>query len=64
MAERQFAVGAGIDGRTEPVRAADDEHQVFACAHFLLQPLGIFDRAKLAPVLIEQNNIHCWRESR
>ena len=62
LGERQFAVGALIDGVAETVGAADDERQVFARRHLLLEIVGEFDRAELASVFVEQNNVHGGRE--
>ncbi len=63
LGERQFAVGALIDGIAETVGAADDERQVFARRHLLLEVIGELNRAELASVFVEQNDIHGGRES-
>lgn len=62
LGERQFAVGALIDRVAKTVGAADDERQVFARRHLLLKVIGEFDRAKLAAVFVQQNDIHGGRE--
>ena len=62
LRERQFAVGALIDGIAEAVGSADDERQVFAGRHLLLKVIGELDRAELASVFVEQNNVHGGHE--
>ena len=62
LGERQFAVGALIDGVAETVGAADDERQVFARRHLLLEVIGELNRAELAAVFVQQNDIHGGRE--
>ena len=63
LGERQFAVGALIDGIAEAVGSSDDERQVFAGRHLLLKVIGELDRAELASVLIEQDDVHSRRET-
>ena len=58
LREGEFAVCPLIDSRTETVRAADDEDQVFARAHFLLQEIRKLNGAELAAVFIEQEDVH------
>ena len=58
LRERQFAVGALIDGVAETVGAADDEREVFAGRHLFLQIVGEFDRAEFTSVLVQQKNVH------
>ena len=62
LGERQFAVGALIDGVAETVGAADDERQVFARRHLLLEVIGELNRAEFAAVFVQQNDIHGGRE--
>ena len=62
LGERDLAVGALIDRVAETVRTADDERQVFARRHFLLQVIGELDGAELASVFVKQNDVHGGRE--
>ena len=52
LREGEFAVSPLIDSRAETIRAADDEDQVFARAHFLLQEIRKLNGAELAAMFV------------
>ena len=52
LGEGYLAVGALINRRTETVRTADDERQITAGVHLLLEPIGILNGAELASVFV------------
>ena len=58
LREGQLAVSTGINGRTETVRTTDDECQVFAGRHLLLQKISILDRPEFLTVFIQENHVH------
>ena len=62
LRKRQFAVGALIDRVAKTVGSTNDERQVFARRHLLLEVIGELNRAELAAVFVQQNDIHGGRE--